>query len=329
MELRTLGRTDIAVSTVCMGCWAIAGGETWGKQDERDSIAAIRASLEAGVNFFDTAEAYGDGYSEELLGRVLSPHRKDVVIATKVSRAHLSRKAVVESCEASLRRLKTDYIDLYQVHWANPEVPLSETLEALQELKAKGKVRAIGVSNFGIRDLSALVELGWVESDQMAYSLLFRAIEFEVAPFCLEKGISIIAYSPLSQGLLTGKFSSPEEVPQGRARTRHFSSRRPGVRHGESGCEKETFAAIEKVRAISEKLGMPMAQVALRWVLEQPAVTCVIAGARNASQARENAMAGELVLPQEALDELSAVTEKLKDILGANPDMWESDGRIR
>ena len=159
MQYRTLGQTDISVSVVAMGCWAIAGDATWGPQDEAESIATIHAALDAGVNFFDTAEAYGDGYSETLLGRGLAGRRHEAVIATKVSGSHLSGPEVREACERSLRRLQTETIDLYQIHWPGRQTPISETAEALVALKETGKVRAIGVSNFGVGDLSEFVGL--------------------------------------------------------------------------------------------------------------------------------------------------------------------------
>jgi len=329
MRYNTLGSTDIRVSIVAMGCWSIAGGQTWGPQEESDSVAAIEASLEAGVNFFDTAEGYGDGYSEELLGRVLAGRRQHVVIATKVSPSHLRPADLKAACERSLRRLRTDYVDLYQIHWPSREVPVAETASALLELREQGKVRAIGCSNFGVGDLDELLRHADVVTDQLPYSLLWRAIEFEIQPLCVERGVGILPYSPLAQGLLTGKFRSPDEVPEGRARTRLFSGRRPRARHGESGAEEETFQALESLRAICQELGLPMAQVALAWLLSRPGVCSVLAGARNARQARANAAAGDLELPADALDRLTAATEALKQRLGPNPDMWQSEGRLR
>ncbi len=329
MEYRTLGRSNLKVSAVSMGCWAIVGGSTWGPQDESEAVAAIRASLDAGVTFFDTAEGYGSGHSEELLGQALAGRRDEAVIATKVSPSHLAPDALKEACEASLRRLRTDVIDLYIVHWPSREAPVGETWRAMEDLQAQGKVRVLGVSNFATGDLTELLEVGRPEAVQLPYSLLCRAIEHEVVPVCLANDISVTCYSPLAQGLLTGKFRSADDVPAGRARTRLFSSHRPEARHGEPGAEAETFAAIAALRAVAEGLGEPMGRVALAWLLTRPGVASVIAGARDAQQARENAAAGDLKLPDDAVRELTRATEALKEHFGSNPDMWESESRMR
>ncbi len=329
MKYCKLGRTDISVSVVAMGCWALAGDSTWGPQDEAESLATVRAALDAGVNLFDTAESYGGGDSELVLGRALVGRRHEAVIATKVSRAHLSGDGVRQACEGSLRRLQTDYIDLYQLHWPSRTVPLDETMEALEKLREQGKVRAIGVCNFGVGDLSDLLEINRVETNQLPYSLLWRAIEYKIQQKCMDESIGILCYSPLAQGLLTGKFGSPDEMPEGRARTRHFSKDRPQTRHGEAGCEIETFAAIEKIRHISDKIHQPMTRVALAWLLHQPGVTAVIAGARTPDQIRQTAQAADLELLLETIGELPEATEEVKRILGPNPDMWQSESRIR
>jgi myo-inositol catabolism protein IolS len=329
MEYRKLGRTDIEVSVVAMGCWALAGGRTWGPQVESDSMAAIRAALDVGVTLFDTAEGYGAGESERVLGQALGGHRHDVVIATKASRANLSGDEVQRACERSLKHLQTDYIDLYQVHWPSRTVPLEETMAALGRLKEQGKVRAIGVCNFGVKDLDDLFEIGWAEANQVPYSLLWRAIEYEIQPKCVEKGMGILCYSSLAMGLLTGKFSSPDDVPEGRARLRFFSGDRPLARHGEPGCETEAFAAIEALRRVCDGLGEPMAAVAVAWLLHQPGVTSVIAGARRAGQIEQTARAADLVLSPEIVDRLTEATDEVKRAVGSNPDMWQSESRFR
>jgi myo-inositol catabolism protein IolS len=329
VKYRKLGKTDIMVSAVAMGCWAIVGDSTWGPQDETDSVATIQAALDAGVNFFDTAEAYGDGYSELILGRALTGRRHEVVIATKVSPSNLSGDAVRQACERSLQRLKTDYVDLYQIHWPSRTVPPAETMEALETLREHGKVRAIGVSNFGVQDLSDLLAIGWCETNQLPYSLLGRAIEYHIRQQCVDEGIGILCYSPLAQGLLTGKFSSPDDVPEGRARTRHFSKDRPQARHGEAGCEAEMFAAIERIRCISDSVHEPMAKLALAWLHHQPGVTSVIAGARKPGQIRQTAQAADLKLAPETIAELTEATDEVRRILGPNPDLWQSESESR
>ncbi len=329
MRYCKLGKTDLSVSVIAMGCWALAGDATWGPQEEAESIATVHAALDTGVNFFDTAEGYGGGDSESVLGRALLGRRHEAVIATKVSRANLSALEVQQACEHSLRRLQTDYIDLYQIHWPSRSVPLAETIEALERLRQQGKVRAVGVCNFGVQDLSAVLEIGWVETNQLPYSLLWRAIEYEIQQKCVDEGVGILCYSTLAQGLLTGKFSSPSEVPEGRARIRLFSTDRPQARHGEPGCEEEVFAAIEKIHAICDEIGQSMAHVALAWLVPQPGVTAVIAGARRPAQIRQTAQAVDLVLSPEIVGQLVEATEEVKLASGPNPDMWQSTSRFR
>jgi aryl-alcohol dehydrogenase-like predicted oxidoreductase len=330
MQMRKLGKTDLEVSAVAMGCWAIAGDSTWGSQDENDAYAAMGTALDEGINFFDTAAGYGE--SETMLGKGLGDRRSEAIIASKVSREQLRPDLLIESCENSLKALGTDYIDLFQIHWPSREVPLADSVAALEKLQEDGKIRYYGVSNFGPLDLADLLKTNAVcASNQVIYSMLTRAIEFEVQPICVREQISILAYSPLAQALLTGKFHSADEVSDGRARTRHFSGSRPQARHGEAGCEAETFAAIDKVRAIAAREGIPMGELSLTWCLQQPGVTSVLAGARNPEQARANAASGRRVLSPELLAELSAVTDEVKVALGPSIDLWQgtSGDRVR
>jgi myo-inositol catabolism protein IolS len=329
LQLRRLGQSDLQVSVISMGCWALAGDSTWGPQDRADSLATIRAALDAGVNFFDTAEAYGNGLSEEIVGEALAPHRSEVVIATKVWADNLSPAKLKAACEASLKRLRTDYIDVYYIHWPSRVIPIEETMQALIELQAEGKIRVAACSNFGPLDLQELLRYGRVEVNQLNYSLLWRAIEYEIRDICVEKQISIACYSPLAQGLLTGKFRSADEVPVGRARTRLFAGTRPGVRHGEAGAEKETFATLDAIAKICREHNLEMAHAALAWLIQQPAVGTVIVGARTPEQIKANAKAGELQLPSEVVAALTAATEELKAKMGPNPDMWQSQSRMR
>jgi len=331
MEYRGLGKTDIKVSSVAFGCWSIVGGLNWGNQDKKDSLEALRAAYDGEITLFDTAEIYGSGESERLVGEALADVRDNIVIATKVSPKHFAPGELCRACERSLGNLCTDRIDLYQLHWPNREIPVADTLAILEKLKGEGKIRAYGISNFGPQDLDTCLCAGYpVVSNQIAYSLLFRAIEYDIQPICHREEISILSYSSLMQGLLTGKFATPDDVPAGRARTRHFSGTRPQTRHRENGAETETFAAIARIREIAAELGEVMADVSLAWILAQPGVTSVIAGARNADQARRNAHAADLELPDDVIGRLSQVTEALKHKLGAGADEWEGgEGRIR
>ncbi|MFN2225232.1 MAG: aldo/keto reductase [Anaerolineae bacterium] len=333
MLYRELGRSGVRVSALAMGCWALADAATWGPQSEADSIATVHAALDLGIDTFDTAEGYGGGESEVVLGRALRGRREQVVIATKVSRSNLSAESVRQACEDSLARLGTDYIDLYQVHWPSRSVLLEETLGALEDLQDEGKVRAVGVCNFGVGDLSELAATAGAQrpvvSNQLPYSLLWRAVEYEIRPACVDAGLGILCYSPLSQGLLTGKYRSPGDVPEGRARTRLFSSRRPQARHGEPGAEEEVFRALVEIEGICDEGGWPMASVALAWLLQQPGVTSVIAGARTPDQIRQTAQAADLNLAPETVARLSAATDEVKHLIGPNADMWQSESRFR
>ena len=246
MQFRPLGTTDIMVSEMALGCWPFVGGDLWGEQREEDSIQAVHASLDAGVNFFDTAEGYGEGYSERVLGKALGKRRSQAVIATKVGGAHLAPSDVISACERSLMNLGTDYVDLYLVHWPDHAIPLVDTMGAMNRLKEQGKLRAIGVCNFGVKDLADLLEIGHIEVDQLPYNLVWRAIEHEVLPKTRDHQIGLMAYSPLAQGLLAGRYASADDVPDGIARSRHFTSTRPQAIHGEHGCEAEVFTASRR-----------------------------------------------------------------------------------
>ena len=329
MKYRRLGKTDIEVSVICQGCWSLISQDfNWGSNDPADSAAAIHASLDAGVNFFDTAEAYGHGESEELLGKALGPRRKEVIVATKVSADSLEPSALKKACAASLGCLGTDYIDLYQIHWPNPEIPLAETIGAMEELRAEGKIRQIGVSNFGVSYMKELSDCGRAEANQLCYSLLMRSIEYEIQPFLVRNDMSVLCYSPICQGLLTGKFASADDVPEIRGRTRIFSKDRLCVRHGEPGCETQAFQAIDRIRRISKSLGESMADVSMAWLLAQDAVASVIVGSRNAGQAKANVRAADLELCPDVLTSLDEGTRKVKEYMGPNCDPWQSDSRL-
>ncbi len=330
MKYRTLGKTGITVSTVSFGCWAIIGGFNWGHQEKKDSLDALSAAYDAGINFFDTAEAYGNGHSEQLIAEALGKKRDKIIIASKASPSHFTREKLRQACERSLKNLRTDYMDLYQLHWPNRDVPIEETLESLEELKQEGKIRAYGVSNFGPRDLEDCLQTGFkICSNQMAYNLLFRAVEYEVLSLCKDNDISLLCYSPIMQGLLTGKFRSIDDVPEDRQRTRHFSRSRAQARHDEKGAEKEVIDAVSQIRKIAEDAGISMTALSIAWLLSRPAVATAIVGGRNAAQVKENALASDVTLDKDTVSRLSQATEALKKELGKNLDMWESDSRVR
>lgn len=329
MEHRPLGTSGIDVSVMALGCWPFAGGSTWGDQDDDVSISTVHAALDAGVTFFDTAEGYGGGHSERVLGESLKGRRNEAVIATKVSSGNLSPTKIAEACEQSLRNLQADVIDLYQIHWPNHKVPVEESWRSLEDLKSQGKIRALGVCNFATQDMTDLLACGQCETDQLPYNLLWRPIEHEIQPLCVENSIGLICYSSLAQGLLTGRYATPDDVPEGLARSRLFSSGRPQSRHGEVGCEAEAFEAIGRVRKIADGLGQPMAAVAFAWVRQQAGVTSLLVGSRSPDELALNLPSLDLHLEDDVIDALNEATRTVQDHLGTSADMWVSPSRMR
>ena len=329
MKYTTLPNTDIKASAVTLGCMTFTGDANWGPQDEKDSIETVRAALDAGIVSFDTAEAYANGLSDTILGKALGADRSKVSIFSKLHVAKMGKNDVIASCEEGLKRLKTDYIDLYQIHWPSAEIPLDETMEQLLKLKEQGKIRAIGVSNFGTEDLSEALKYNVVVTNQMAYSMLFRGLEYSILPFCRENNIGMLTYSSLAQGLLSGKYLTADDFPVGRARTKIFSSsKRAGANHGGEGCEELAFKVIADVKKICEEIGEEMADVALAWSISQPGITSVIAGGRTPEQALTNAKGGNLELSKDVIDALSKATNPVKEFIGDDADPW-SYGRIK
>lgn len=335
MEItRTLTPSGIRLSRLGLGCWSFGGqeGDYWGPHDDREAAEIVARALDSGANYFDTAEGYNDGRSEEALGRALGRRRAEAIIGTKVSPHNTAPQTLRQHCEASLRRLATDVIDIYMVHWPITEHSVADAFATLADLRREGKIRAIGLSNFGPTQLQEVLATGVpVEINQLGYSLLHRAIEFEILPTCIRRGIAVSAYMPLMQGLLTGRWRSADEIPQTRRRTRHFSSARPGTRHDEPGAEAEVFAAIAGIARLAEAQGMPMADLALAWVAAQPGVAVVIAGTRTVAQLEESLRGINRSLSPDLLAELDRLTQPVKARLGANADLWQSgpNSRIR
>ncbi len=307
----------------------------WGEQEERDSKKAVDAALDSGINLFDTAEGYGNGSSEEVLGRALKGKRDKAVIATKASGPTFAPDELRDACEGSLRRLDTDYIDLYQLHWPRQKAVSHEIIiEGVRQLQKEGKIRYFGVCNYGPGDLSRSLPAeeeepeARVVSNQLAYSLLWRSIEYEVVPICMSHNIGILTYSTLIHGLLTGKYLTPEEFPGIRARTLHFSSNRDEVRHGQEGQEELTFRTLREIKSACDEAGTDMVTAAYGWAVHQPGITSVLAGARNKEQVKMNALAGTYSFPGGFIEKLTDVTAELRRAFGAHLDMWEVPGRI-
>ena len=343
MELRPCGRSSLKLSALGVGCWAFGGGAYWGDTRQQDVDAVVRRSVELGLNYFDTAEAYNDGRSEESLGQAVKGLPRDrLVIGTKVSPSNCYARTLPEHCEASLRRLGVDYIDLYMIHWpihphsirhftgddsviANPPTA-EEAFAALARLKDQGKIRSIGVSNFGPERLEeALGICPDIVVNQLPHSLLTRAIEEESLPQCRRLGVGVIGYMTLMQGVLADLYLTLDDVPPYQRRTRHFNSGRAALsRHGEEGAEVETDAALAGIRRIMKECGMTMAETATKWALAGEGVTCCLIGVRSVRRLEENVRAAAEPLPPDVIAALNAVTTPVLYRLGNSFDYYES-----
>jgi aryl-alcohol dehydrogenase-like predicted oxidoreductase len=337
LKTRLLGRSGIEASVVGFGAWAI-GEWTWGKADEGESIRAIHALLDAGGSLIDTAPIYGFGRSEEVVGKAIADRRDRVVLASKCAmRWDLAdeqmRRAVKkfsttkemydrpgeesdksfdiyiyngadgirEEIERSLKRLKTDVIDLYQTHWQSDATPIEERMNTLEVLKKEGKIRAIGVSNASPEQIDAYRQFGQVDSDQEHYSMLDRKMEKTNLPKCAEENIAFLAYSPMSQGLLTGKIDPDREYPEGDQRRYKDRFKPDNVR--------KVQAMLEPMRRIAKRRNASLAQVTMAWTLAQRGCSHVLCGARTAQQAIDNAGAGSVELSEEELATITKAVE--------------------
>ena len=315
MELRKLGASDLMISPVIFGSWAI-GGWLWGGADDEQSIRAIRAAIDEGMTTIDTAPVYGMGHSERIVGEAIKGRRDQIVIATKVGprwdrggKGVFSQKTVtpdgkeveiwrtlepdsiLEECDRSLRRLGVDVIDLYQCHWPDPSVPAADAMGALMSLKEQGKIRNIGVSNFPADMIADFRQYGPIVSDQPRFNLMKRDILKDVLPYCRANGIGVVAYSPMEHGILSGAARADRVYPPTDLRSKH-PWYQPGNR-------ERVNAALETIRPIAETYGVTLAQLSVNWVIGEPGVTAALVGARNPEQVRENAKAASFRLTAE------------------------------
>ncbi len=303
MNYAKLGQTGIEVSRLTFGCWELGGG-WWEKAEDEVNIKLLQTAFDRGVNSFDTAEAYGDGHSETIVGLALAGKRKECVLATKVSKDHLRRDDLRRAVEKSLQRLRTDYLDLYYVHWPNPEIPLQETMTEMSRLKEEGIIRAIGVSNFSLSLLQQAQEYAQVDAIQPEYSLLQREIEDGLLPYCREHSIAVMAYSPLTKGILTGAFHF------GNAKLKEDDFRRSRRFFLPEHLEKEKELLL-LLKEVAEAKGVSISRVALAWLLAQPGLTSAIVGTQNERHLLDNLQATELQLTQEELARLDQVSRKV------------------
>ena len=341
MEKRVCKNSRTEMSVLGTGCWAFGGGEYWGEQNQKDVNEVVHASIDLGINYFDTAEAYNEGRSESSLGEAIKGVLRDkILIGTKVSPSNCYKETLIEHCNASLKRLQTDYIDLYMIHWPihphsirhftedaqvieNPP-EIEEAWEAMQVLKKQGKIRYPGVSNFSYNRLKDL-PLNEIVVNELPYNLLCRAIEFDALPLTKQNGIGIIGYMALLQGILADIYPSLADVPVWQRRTRHFNCKATKeCRHGEVGAEEETNVALEAIRQICIETGLSMAELSVKWILENPAITCTLVGSRNSKELEANVKAASEPLAVEIKDALDRATQPVMEKLGNHFDYYES-----
>jgi aryl-alcohol dehydrogenase-like predicted oxidoreductase len=315
MRTRKLGWTDLELTTVGLGTWAIGGSWKygWGPQDDEESVAAIHKAMETGVNWIDTAPIYGHGHSEEVVGRALKEMKEKPIVATKLGLCwdggyeqfgRLKAASVRKECEDSLSRLGIDVIDLYQIHWPNPDEDIEEGFAEMAKLKDEGKVRCIAVSNFSVEQMERVGKIARVASLQPPYNMCQRGIEKEVLPYCASHEIGVVAYSPMAKGLLTGKVTEEwvASLPDDDHRKggRDFSEPRLSV----------NAKLVSALREIAEARGQTPARLAVAWALRRSEVTAAIVGARRPSQIGETAPAGDWELTDEDAEAVGKLLEE-------------------
>lgn len=326
MELRKLGQSDVLVAPMAFGAWAV-GGWMWGGAEENASIRAIKAAYNFGISTIDTAPAYGFGRSEQLVGKAMEGVSRDKYqILTKFGMnwkteqgeyffdSHdndskpfkmfkwASKQKVMQECEDSLRRLKTDYIDLFQIHWPDNSTPISETFEAVQRLVEQGKVRAAGVCNYNVQQVEEALQTIDLASNQVPYSMINRDIEKTVIPQAIERGLGIIAYSPLQRGLLTGKIKPGYKFNEG--------DTREGSRFYTDENIARTNELLEEIKPIAQEHNATLSQLVINWTIHRTGVACVLVGARDENQVADNAKALNFTLSNQELDKITVAAEK-------------------
>ena len=312
MQKRQLGNSDLHITPIGVGAWAMGGGDwafSWGHQEDKNSVEAIHAALDSGINWIDTAAIYGHGHSEEVVGKAIAGRSNRPYIFTKcgivwneqrqISRS-LKADSIRREVESSLRRLKVDAIDLYQIHWPDPEPEIEEGWQTLAELRKEGKVRNIGVSNFNAAQMKRAQKIAPITSLQPPYNIVTSDIEREVLPFCRENNIGVIVYSPMKSGLLTGKMTRERiaKLPQDDFRPRTVSFQEPLL--------SRNLGLVEVLRGIGDRHGHTPGEVAIAWTLRDPVVTGAIVGMRSAQQVKEIIRSAEFRLSSDEVLEIES-----------------------
>jgi aryl-alcohol dehydrogenase-like predicted oxidoreductase len=312
MEKRKLGKSDLQVSVIGFGCWA-TGKRGWGDVDDSESIRAIHAAIDHGINFFDTAPVYGLGHSEEILGQALRDKRDQVILATKCGlvwdekdgqvnvRKHNGKESILNEVDLSLKRLNTDYIDLYQVHWPDDQTPIEETMEALNIILKSGKVRYVGVSNFTAGMMEESLKQTPIVSLQSLYNIFQRDVQKEELPFLRKHEMGFIPYSPLAQGILTGKFNSETQFGDNDVRKNNPLYKDQW---------EQTLGKVQRLKSLAATYQRPLGQLAINWLLSDSVVSSVICGAKTEAQVAENVAASEWKLQDADLLDIRAIAEE-------------------
>ena len=323
MKKITLGKSKLPVSPITFGAWAI-GGWMWGGSEKKDALRALHACLDHGITSIDTAPIYGFGQSEQIVGEAIKGKRDQYEILTKAGMRwenslgeyyfttkdnqgkqrevykYSGQESIIAECEDSLRRLGTDYIDLYQIHWPDLTTPIEEAMEAFQVLMDQGKIRAAGVSNYSLDQMKLADSVILLSSNQLPYSMVRREIEKDIVPWCIENDCGILAYSPLQRGLLTGKITPDYEFAPGDSR--------PDTPHFKKENLVKTNHFLDEIRPLAEEKGATLSQLVIAWTLQQPGISVALAGARNEAQVIENAGAAHVELSS---SEVALITAKL------------------
>jgi aryl-alcohol dehydrogenase-like predicted oxidoreductase len=285
-----------------LGCW-VFGGAQWGGQEDADSISAMQAALDLGITHFDTASGYGGGRSETLVGEFLKERREGVYLASKFFPSQPTAQFALEQLDLSLKRLQTDCVDLYYIHWPSTGKDLRPAMEGLEQARAQGKLKAIGVSNFNAEQMAQLAEAGRIDAHQVRYNAFWRYPERDVIPYCVEHGISVVTYSSIAQGILTGKLSREPQFKEGdqRGNTVYFDAE----------VWPHVYAGVEQLKALAAEANRPLTHLAILWAMKQPGITSVLVGARQDRQMRDNAAALEGEVPEDIFIRMSAITDEV------------------
>jgi aryl-alcohol dehydrogenase-like predicted oxidoreductase len=309
MEYRKLGETDIEISAITLGAW-VYGKDAWADVRDDESVQAIHAALDGGINIIDTAAGYGGGYSEQVVGEAVKDRRDEVLLASKCG-AQPDR--IPEQIDVCLQNMQLDCIDIYQVHYPSPRIPIADTIGAMAEIQQAGKIRFIGVSNFSREQLREALDTARIETSQPPFNLFWREIEDDHLPLCREKNIAVLPYSPLAQGLLAGRFRTPEDIPDDiRSKNKLMAE----------GTFEQCVEVVQYIEEVASRHGKSIVQAAINWTINYPGITSAIVGARRPEQAQENIGGCGWRLTDEEMEEISQRGLEIARQMDYSSNMW-------